>query len=110
MPHPPREKRGRLAVILIAGLVLLPALYVLSIGPVLRMSKEYFREDLLDTEAYPTYRPLLFAAQSSETAERFLYWYLELWLDRQPLTVKQWLDKPRPPRFQGHGGRQRRDR
>ena len=84
MTHKPREKKkGGWAGVAILALVLLPVLYVLSVGPAYRIafSGEYDYVSWLDD----FYAPLWWAARHSDPIQRVMLWYtgwdeiLEAW-------------------------------
>jgi hypothetical protein len=67
--------RSSLAVWLIVGLVLLPALYVLSVGPANWLAGHGFRPNAEEW----IYWPLGFLAQNVPLVKAFFDWYLPLW-------------------------------
>jgi hypothetical protein len=62
---------------LVAILLLLAALYVPSVGPAYVLT---VRGIVSEPTIRFVYRPLFFAAERSETAQRWLVWYWTLWL------------------------------
>jgi hypothetical protein len=63
---------GILRWVWIAGLAVV--LYVLSIGPVVRLS---YRYAIVDASLDVIYAPLTYFAYNSRAASRFLKWYIE---------------------------------
>lgn len=72
------DKRGGsgLAIVLVLGLLLLPALYVLGIGPAALCAKVYpGTSDFLET----MYMPVIYPAEKVEPLGQALDWYIDLW-------------------------------
>ena len=64
------------AILLVAVLFLLPALYVLSCGPAVALgSHGYLSEEAIETAYYP----LSLAGECSDWIGNILEWYVELW-------------------------------
>jgi len=59
-----------------AGLLVVAAVYVLSIGPLIRLNKSYGPPSPL-LVAYV--EPLRILTQHNETFQRFMMWYVGLW-------------------------------
>jgi hypothetical protein len=57
-------------------IVLLPAIYVLSIGPMGWLTYHGY----VDMRWYVTYEPLDWACLHSATLQRFAAWYLRFWI------------------------------
>ena len=76
-----RQERTNTGVIVVAALaillVVLPSLYVLSIGPAVRLL--YY--DWISRETYQTvYYPAILMVDRSEVASEMLVWYARLWV------------------------------
>jgi hypothetical protein len=65
------KKRG-VAILAVVLLVLLPVLYVLSIGPAQWL---LMTDRIAGTTYSAVYKPLIWITYSSETAEAFFAWY-----------------------------------
>ena len=72
-----RGPSGGAAVLLMVALLLLPLLYVLSIGPMALMFPNG------DEPAWVTtvYRPLTWLVEQSEFTMSLFYWYISFWID-----------------------------
>lgn len=66
------------AIALVAMLILLPVLYVASVGPVLYCDRT-MNEGNSPRWIAVVYAPLVYLAESNEAADNALNWYLELW-------------------------------
>jgi hypothetical protein len=76
MSRPDSERRSKWpAVVLGVFLLLLPVLYILSVGPAFWLMDEQLQPYAV------IYTPLFRAADSSRTFERLLFWYLSLFID-----------------------------
>jgi hypothetical protein len=77
-----KTKRGGAAVVFALAVVLLvlPLIYVLSIGPVARMVDERWISQSWEPTLEFAYAPLLLTADSSPTAESVLTGYMEMWV------------------------------
>jgi hypothetical protein len=76
MTNPRRAKGGGWAVLALGVLVVLPMLYVLSVGPAGRFAQETGRgEDAFQI----VYAPIRCVANWSLPFADALFWYLELW-------------------------------
>jgi hypothetical protein len=75
MPSPDSERRSKWPAVVLAAMFLLPMLYVLSSGPASRLVSSGRISIVTYVSAY---RPLYWAANSSETIEDMLicYWLL----------------------------------
>lgn len=74
----PGRKR-RLGVLIVVVLALLPALYVLSIGPVARLT---IRKRFPLKKYQTIYAPILWACDRSTIIDKTVRRYIELWTDR----------------------------
>lgn len=94
MKKPAKRERGSgaaLVLVLAVVVVLLPLLYVLSIGPAAWLVNT---GRLNGDEGSPTYRfysPIIWAADNYEPIEQALGWYFSLWEPEVPLNY------PTPP-------------
>ena len=80
MPRPIAERRSKWPAVLLVVL-LLPAPYVLSIGPATRLCGNGW----MSVEAYLlTYAPLIWVGDQSEIWDDSLDWYCELFSDFEP--------------------------
>jgi hypothetical protein len=78
--RPTKRGGGAVAVMaLVAVLVLLPLLYVLSIGPVAYLSERGLIEYRAGSPIVLFYVPLFWATRQSELFHDVLTWYIELW-------------------------------
>ena len=74
-----RGFNGPLIAILVVSLVMLPLLYILSVGPAA------FIYDRLDDNSWQAatlsaiYAPLAWVCERSEQAEQMISWYMKLW-------------------------------
>ena len=77
LPRPDSKRRSGLPALVAGAMLLLPVLYVLSTGPVARMLiGGQIGEETFDA----IYKPLIWAAESSEMVEGFFVWYCQLFL------------------------------
>jgi hypothetical protein len=65
-------------IVVVLVLMLLPALYVASVGPVLLYDRT-MNEGVTPRWIGVLYSPLFKLTEQNETAERAIDWYLELW-------------------------------
>ena len=66
-------------VIMLIVLVLLPVLYVLSIGPYVAIDDGFTRQDW-HPWAQTFYAPIFWAIDHSKNVDQFFDWYMGLWL------------------------------
>jgi hypothetical protein len=79
MDEPAKKESASRSVALSAGLavaLVLPILYVLSIGPAVWLSDQGYTGD---PESNPIYRPLVWLVDTFPTFEEFIDWYVDLW-------------------------------
>jgi 4-hydroxybenzoate polyprenyltransferase len=79
MSSPPRTERREAGIVIIVALlliVLLPALYVLSIGPMF-----WFYQGPLPDAWMAFYAPLIWLDDQVPLCRRFFEWYVDLWVD-----------------------------
>ena len=74
MPRPRSERRSWPAVVL-AVVLLLPVLYVASIGPAARMAKH----GAYNRTVRVVYWPVFWPSELSDRYDQLLYWYLLQW-------------------------------
>ena len=75
-----REKANQARSIwIVAALILVPFLYVLSIGPYVALEDGLTRQDW-PYWAQAFYAPIFWAIDHSESADKFFDWYMFLWL------------------------------
>jgi hypothetical protein len=78
-------KRGGGAVVvmvLVAMLVLLPIIYVLSIGPTYWLVRHGHLDQAWE---YEVYWPVHYVCAKSLVLKRWLYWYQDLWVEPLPV-------------------------
>jgi hypothetical protein len=74
--HGNKQGRSAAGVVMLVVVVLLPVLYVLSIGPAEWLAAHgYCSEDAIGY----AYGPVVLLYNISETAELVIDWYVELW-------------------------------
>lgn len=73
-----RTRHGWLFWLSVA-LVVLPVLYVLSIGPAFWVLVHFQLSDDADTALRPCYRPLFWVCNTTDTLST-LWWYVGLWI------------------------------
>ncbi len=71
-----KERNWAIPVVIAVGLVLVPALYVLSTGPALWLENHgYLAVGVVGT----VYHPIALASESFETIDSALVWYWRFW-------------------------------
>ena len=78
MPRPRSERRSWPAVVLVG--LLLPTLYVLSIGPVSWLADRFTLDSWVWSAAYYFYLPLGWLREACPPFEVALNWYAGLWI------------------------------